>query len=66
MPNHSNITAAADCDGVFHREYYSGHCDSVSWVIEVSQGYHSVHIYYLRQRGITSVLPRFSKWQGAI
>ena len=48
MPNNSRITAATGHDGVFH----SGPtiptptvCDSVSWVVEVSKGHQSVHIY---------------------
>ena len=46
VPNHSRITAAIDC--VFHSEVTIPTptvCDSVSWVVEVSKGYQSVHIY---------------------
>ena len=49
MPNHSNVTAATGRDGVFHRGPTSMSTptvyDSVSWVVDVSKGYQSVHIY---------------------
>ncbi len=56
VPNHSRITAATGRDGVLHRAcrlFRRRWSDSVSWVVEVSKGYQSIHIICLRQWGIT-------------
>ena len=44
MPDHSRITAATGHDGGPTIPTLTV-CDSVSWVVEVSKGYQSVHIY---------------------
>ena len=42
--NYSNITAATGHDAVLHTIPMPTVCDSVSWIIEVSKGYQSVHM----------------------
>ena len=52
VPNSSNITAATGRDAVFHT--IPTVCDSVPWMVEVSKGYHSVHIYVCANEGFVN------------